>query len=451
MNMNATRLLSVGLLTNVLWCASGCGSASVSKKGQSPSSGGESGDGQASESGGEQGSTGGGAAGGKTGAGGKSATGGKSGSGGQSGTSTGGTPSYDSGVVSVACTSDGKLPAGAPALKQGMWTDIRPAGIPWGDNGQATGFAINPCNPAVLYVCIGSFDTSMTTKGGLYRTTDAGATWTKVGKVQPNYTGTDHLDQCASVRVDPHNPDHLYVGQGVRGNTEGFWISTDGGDSFTMPDGFKSLNLIDVYDVAPDPNNFSHVLLSFHSGTTGVTESTDGGNTWKLIPANTGAGSGDSIDFLSDPGKGIGDAQTWLLGTQETGHWRTTDSGATWTQVSMVGIQHGGGTIYYDKAGILYASGAQQNIRSTDNGQTWASVGGSYGYNAVYGDGTTLFTSPSFGPTPFYTSPEGGDGTTWTAFNSQSFDQGSFEMVYDSINHILYSSMWVDGVWALQR
>ena len=43
------------------------------------------------------------------------------------------------------------------------------------------------------------------------------------------------------VRVDPNDSEHLYVGDGVRGSTMGFWISTDGGASFTKPAGWSAL------------------------------------------------------------------------------------------------------------------------------------------------------------------------------------------------------------------
>ena len=75
------------------------------------------------------------------------------------------------------------------------------------------------------------------------------------------------------------------------------------------------------------------------------------------------------MKFLYNPALGIGNSQTWLLGTQGAGYWRTTDSGATWTKVSDNNITHGGSTIYYAQNKVLYASG--RTMHSSDNGATW--------------------------------------------------------------------------------
>jgi len=240
----------------------------------------------------------------------------------------------------------------------------------------------------------------------------------------------------------------------------GFWVSTDGGENLIMPDGFYkwqlSVGVNDVYDVAADPENFDHLLISFHNPwrTTGagVAESFDRGNTWvtHYPPPGSNWYAGMSIVFL-------GNSNTWLLGSQGQGYWRTADSGTTWKQVSTVNIQHGGGNIYRTKSGILYASGNPSNLKSTDNGMTWTSVEqGFFGYNAIWGDGKLLYTAQCFSPpayignSTFKTSPEN-DGTTWTLLNEQVFEQCPFEMAYDDANKILYSASWTVGLLAMKE
>jgi hypothetical protein len=201
------------------------------------------------------------------------------------------------------------------------------------------------------------------------------------------------------------------------------------------------------------------VLVSFHGAwgwtdtkwntSSGVLESKDGGTTWIVHEPMSGWGTGHAITFLYNPALGLGDSNTWMLGTQGAGQWRTTDAGATWKKVSDNGIQHGGGKTYYTKAGVLYATGANQNMRSMDNGATWASIGPGGGYNGIVGDGKFLFTAKCFGPTAILTSPEN-DGTKWTDSSSQQFNQGPFEMAYDSVNGIVYNASWGAGMWALK-
>jgi hypothetical protein len=380
------------------------------------------------------------------------------------GSDSGGSSSGAGNGDAIVCHPDPGLPSTAPELSTTLWTNLSPPEFPFNDSSAATGLAFSPCNPSVLYLCTGSFDPAY---GGLYRSEDAGTTWAKVGRVPPIDSGGDHLEGPNHVRVDPSDPRHVYAVEGVRGGTQGFWVSTDGGDSFTMPDGFRDLPAthdnffhFDLYDIAVDPTDFSHILLSHHSAwgwtdtkwntNSGVLESTDGGNSWIVHEPLEGWGTGHAVNFLFEPALGIGNRDTWLLGTQGNGMWRTTDAGKNWTQVTTNAIQHGGGTIYYDKTGVLYASGTPHNLRSIDNGEHWTEVCATAGYTAVFGDGKQLYTRALFNMGPFLVSPEGGDGTTWTDFSTQQLSDGPFEMTHDKTNGILYSSTWGAGLWALK-
>jgi photosystem II stability/assembly factor-like uncharacterized protein len=163
-----------------------------------------------------------------------------------------------------------------------------------------------------------------------------------------------------------------------------------------------------------------------------------------------GWGYGHAINFLYDPDRGIGDAHTWLLGTQGETMWRTTDAGKTWSKVGNDGIMHGGGTTYYAANGTLYVSGYPHNQRSTDNGATWTNIGGPGSTTCVFGDGKRLWSMPVYGTAPFSVATES-DGNDWKSYNDQSFkDGGPYEMVFDSVNHIVYASLWYQGVWALK-
>jgi photosystem II stability/assembly factor-like uncharacterized protein len=353
------------------------------------------------------------------------------------------------------------LPTDAPALVAGEWTDISPAQVPFGNDTFTQGLAIDPCDPSILYLTVSAFEIA---PAGLFKSTNAGASWTRVAAVQTDQEGVDHLDEPIRVRIDPGDPLHLYVVDGVRGATMGFWVSHDGGESFTMPAGFHDLEanegifMFDTYDVAVDPTDFEHLLVSSHSPWSweqpnvpaGVLESKDGGESWIVHPAEPSWTQGHAINFLYAPEQGIGDADTWLLGTQNDGMWRTTDAGGSWTKVTETAIQHGGGTIYYASNGTLYASGTPSLLRSLDNGESWMSVGPpGGGFTAVHGDGELLYTAMIYGPAPMSVSAED-DGITWTPQGEHQFGQGPFELAFDASNRILYSASWNDGLWALK-
>jgi photosystem II stability/assembly factor-like uncharacterized protein len=215
----------------------------------------------------------------------------------------------------------------------------------------------------------------------------------------------------------------------------------------------------DVYSIAIDPNDPQHVLAAFHSpwngnGAAGIVESKNGGQSWNIIPpGDPGWGHGHYIMFIS--------STTWLLGTQEDGFWRTTNSGQSWTQVTAHNMQHGGTQLYRAANGVLYVGAQGQILRSTDDGQSWNEVGpnaGADGYYAIMGDGTTMWAqsantggNTSDPDPPYYSSPES-DGVNWSPYNANlTFpDNGPMSMVFDSVNGIIYSSNWLAGVWRLK-
>jgi hypothetical protein len=295
------------------------------------------------------------------------------------------------------------------------------------------------------------FEGTTLATGGLFKSTNGGASWTLLPM----------LDGPLHVKVDPRNPQHLYAADDVRGNYIGFWISNDGGQTWTQPDGFKTAaTAVDnnhAYYIDTDPTNFDHILLSFHGywngdgSQSGFLESTDGGMTWDIHPPAPGwmGGDGKAIFFLFNPALGLGDSHTFLCATQEGGHWRTTDGGATWTQATDVSTDHGGNQFYYTRSGVLYGGGTPGVIRSKDNGASWTVVSPGYAaYLSVIGDGVNLYAGNHAGGS--FVTAEESDDTTWTDFDSQMFKEGPFEMAFDSANGIIYSSNISGGTWALK-
>jgi hypothetical protein len=349
------------------------------------------------------------------------------------------------------------LVRGAPsqALPVGVWTRITPPGVTMTNDNHVfcQGVTLDPANPATIYLCVCAYDVS---KGGLYKTTDGGATWSKIGP----------LDEPIHLAIDPHNSKHLYCVDGVRGATQGFWVSHDGGLTWTDPPGFdtitqKPVGTRDLYSVAVDPADFQHVLVSFHSPWSdsrncGVLESKDGGATWVAHnpPDGSEGGYGMAIFFLYNPATHQGDRNTWLFTAQQGGFFRTTDAGATWSLVYPKQMTHGGDQLYRTQDGTLYAGAYQYPVRSVDNGITWQALtkGLVYSwYMGVCGDGTNLYIACSNDKEPFFTSPER-DGLTWTAYNGgrQTFSSEPFEMRYDPRHHILYAASWGEGLLALK-
>ena len=358
-------------------------------------------------------------------------------------------------ALALGCLARAASPAGRPDLVPGEWKDITPpaARVDVAANVFCQGMALDPSDPAVIYLCVCAFDVSKPV--GLYKSADGGSTWRRVG----------NLDEPLHVAIDPEDSRHLYAVDGVRGNTQGFWVSRDGGETWAKPEGFAKasgdpVGTQDLYSLSVEPGNFDHVLVSYHSpwkgsNNAGVLESEDGGTTWTAHapPAGSAGGYGMAVFFLDYPAHKIGNADTWLFTAQQGGFFRTADGGATWSLVYDKSMTHGGNQIYCSGSGVLYSGGYQYPVRSADGGKTWTQVTKGLDYSwyiGIIGDGKTLYTAGVGEKRPFFVSPES-DGAEWAPYRggAQTFSTQPFEMAYDSANGIVYSSNW-GGLYALK-
>lgn len=354
--------------------------------------------------------------------------------------------------VPPKCATEPKpdWPADGPTLVEGQFTDISPPPFKYKDSSGfaiTQGMSIDPCNPTTVYVCVPN--TSKCTEPdcrGLFRSTNGGKTWTELG---------DFLD-CKNIWVDPNDPLHLYQGGGTE---DGFHVSYDGGLTWITPPKFKMAGVEtgDVYHIEPDPTDFKHILVTFHSGwkayggDSGILESFDGGENWVVHPPIAPSWSGGyNVFILHEPIRKIGNSNTWLFATQGEGFFRTTDAGKTWTKVSDIDMEHGGGTIYYAKDGTLYVSGSQGVLKSKDNGATFESFVPipAAGELSLIGDGTNLYTGAHGGGKLRYAKET--DPTMWMAYNEQEFAEGPFQMALDKVHNVLFTANIRGGVWVLK-
>jgi len=344
-----------------------------------------------------------------------------------------------------ATVTVGAVAGTPPALVVDRWTEITPP-IPYQlDAGHAgiISFAIDPSAPDTLYVGIEG--------PGLIRSTDRGATWQALGHSDPDPYDDESsfLDLPVSIAVDPHESQHLYVTEGVRGAANGFWVSHDGGSSWLRK---KS---DDLTSRAIDPLDFNHVLVGTHNFMPSLYETKDGGDTWRSIPLPFGDGGSFGVRMLFDPLTNQGDSSTWLL--HGPGHFRTTDAGATWTKVSDIGAVHGGDGQFYGPDGVLYSGAWDGMALSKDNGITWQRISDGIAYGSFQTgttDGTRLFTmqTNNWGNDVALLTASGTDGEHWQPYAaaSQKFALGANGLYFDAANRILYSTNMSSGLWAIK-
>ncbi len=173
------------------------------------------------------------------------------------------------------------------------WYPISDEGIPIGSIGA---IAVAPSNARVVYVGTGEPDIrSQHSYGtGMYKSTDAGKTWTHIG-----LAGTR---QIGRVVVDPANANRVYVaalGHVYDANPErGVYRSTDGGATWKkILFNTKDPNNVGAIDLAIDPKNPRVLYASLWATRrppwsvyapsnlpgSGLYKSTDGGDTWKQL------------------------------------------------------------------------------------------------------------------------------------------------------------------------
>ena len=290
--------------------------------------------------------------------------------------------------------------------------------------------AVAPSNHEVIYVGSGegALRGNITWGDGVYRSADGGKTWANIGLRDTR--------QIGAVIVDPTNPDIVLVaaiGHAFGPNTErGVFRTTDGGKTWSKVL-FKDENT-GAIDVTFDPTNPKIVYAalwqvrrqpwSFSSGGpgSGLYRSTDGGATWTQLKGNgLPEGMLGRIDVsvsAADPKRIYA-----MIEAKEGGLFRSDDAGAHWGRVSEDGrIRQRAwyfSKIYADPKSVdtVYALNTGM-LKSTDGGKNFALV------SATHGDHHGLWIDPT-DPRRLINANDGGasvsldGGQTWSTQNNQ--------------------------------
>ncbi len=248
--------------------------------------------------------------------------------------------------------------------------------------GRIADIAVHPTAPGVWYVAVGS--------GGVWKTVNAGTTWTPLFDAQPSYS-------IGEITLDPSNPEVVWVGTGENvsgrhvGWGDGVYRSRDGGRSWQRMGLPRSEH---IGRILVDPRDGNRVLVAAEGplwaagGERGVYRSTDGGASWTAvlqIDADTGV-----TDLELDPGNPDvvyaaayqRRRHVWgfLGGGPGSGIWKSTDNGQTWRRLAT-GLPGGdlgkiGLAVTPADPSLVYATieaSADERgfYRSRDRGESW--------------------------------------------------------------------------------
>jgi len=189
-------------------------------------------------------------------------------------------------------------------------------------NTGASDLAMDPANPRILYAAMWNhgrkpwFIHSGGTDGGIYKSTDGGGSWNKLGGGLPEMIGKIGVDVPAS------NPDRVYAIIEAEPEKGGLWRSDDAGKSWKLINGHRVLHSRAWYytHIAADPVNDDTVYVL----NVPLMKSIDGGKTWEKMTTP----HSDHHDHWINPA----DNRNMISGN-DGGATVTFDGGETWSSI----------------------------------------------------------------------------------------------------------------------
>jgi photosystem II stability/assembly factor-like uncharacterized protein len=325
--------------------------------------------------------------------------------------------------------------------------------------GSIGAIAVALSDPNIIYVASGEGlqRPDLSVGDGVYKSTDAGTTWT--------HLGLRDGQQIPQIIVDPRNPDRVFaavLGHPYGPNEErGIFRSLDGGRTFQKVL-YKDENT-GGSELAFDPLNPDIVYAGMWesrqgpwenaawSGTGGgLFKSADGGTTWRELTLG-----GEEAIVQINLGIAPSDARriyAAVATARGTALYRSDDAGETWTRLpdTRPAARIGGGdlprlAVHPKNPDIVIVAGTV-SWKTTNGGKTWAAFKGAPGGD----DYQNVWINPANPDIIFYASDQGAvisvnGGQSWSSWYNQPTAQLYHVAADNAFPYRLYSGQQESG------
>ena len=301
--------------------------------------------------------------------------------------------------------------ARAAGINKTSWTSLGPGNI----GGRVRALVIHPTNTSIIYTA--------GVAGGVWKTTNAGASWRPLDDFMANMAVT-------SLAIDPIDPRIIYAATG-EGNYNG--DASQGNGVFVSRDDGKTWSQY----AATANSSFSYqskILAIKRSGKTqivvatrsGVATSKDNGKTWIWGKLTSGAAFNPGSSGLYDLEVSPSDPMR-MLAAGDGKIWLSTDGGMKWKTVAGIPLSGGASELAWSVSQPLtvYASldmNSGSIYKSTDGGAKFVSVSNPKHLGSQGWYGNTLWVDPTdpnallMGGVDLFRSTNGGKSVTRVAF-----------------------------------
>jgi photosystem II stability/assembly factor-like uncharacterized protein len=323
--------------------------------------------------------------------------------------------------------------------------------------------AIAPSDPRVVYVGSGEADmrSDISYGNGMYRSSDAGKTWKRIGLADTR--------QIGRILVDPGNANRVFVaalGHGYGPNAErGVFRSTDGGASWSKVL-YRDADT-GAIDLAFQPGNPSTILAALwqtrrppwnayppsNGPGSGLYRSEDGGDTWHPSGAGLPTEKLGRIGIAFAPGDprrvyaAVDAKEGGLFGSDDAGlHWtRASSDKRVWDR----GWYFGDLAVDPKNADVVYACNTSV-YRSTDGGRTFVPFKGAPGGDDYH----QLWIDPTEAKRMILASDQGtavslDGGRAWSSWYNQPTAQIYHVVTDDRFPYWIYGAQQDSGAAAV--